>query len=559
MFYTLYVTAQFLESNAFDRFTKPKAPRFMNEPGNTHGVPTGSSDSVIPIVDASLVTSGETVLDAELVEPKHEPTDSSGEGNRQLSTDASLPTSVPVSVNSQPIESAPPIVHPAESLPSQGNPDLDSVNSEPVDSENSPGVRPVSWVFRVFAWFARLASHLFGIASIIFLLAVAASIPIVQFLSFGYLLEVSGRLARQQPVRDVMIGLDKATKLGSLVLGTWLTLLPIRFVSELWHEAYLIDAASPQTQGMRIFQVILIGLAVLHIAASWMCGGKLRYFFWPIVAPFSFGVWIARKIAGWKVLRGLLSVTTGWISPHLVDDICNAQSISDWFLPAICYKRIREGKLYTRSRDAVWNFVASLNLKYYFLLGFKGFLGSFAWLFFPTMLLVVASSTKDGAAILSGLFGVLFAIPIFMMLPFLQAHFARDGKLKRFSEVRAVFKNFGRAPLAHFIALLITLVLALPLFFLKIEEIPHELLWTLSLVFIVFSWPARISLGWAYRRGAKSERLSRWWIRIPCFLLAAPVALAFVLILTLTRYVSWYGAISLYENHVFLLPAPFWL
>lgn len=543
----------------------------MNEPGKNPDLPSGSigsSERLIPIVDAQLVSSGPSeIIDAELVEP-----------DAQASTaEPIVPEVIESPTDSQPIPrpdvqsivdlsnversriGAPPvIVQPTASDSENG----DTGNLDSALSHDQTGIasrEQKSWIFRCAGAVGKLASNLFGIVSIILLLAVAACIPIVQLLSFGYLLEVSGRLARQQSIRDAMIGLNKASKLGGIVLGTWITLLPIRFLSELWHEAYLIDPTSGQTQAMRIVQIIFISLAILHIAAAWTCGGKLRYFFWPIVAPFSFGIWLARRTAGSSVFRKLLSITLGWLSPHLVNDICNAKPISDWFLPAIFFKRLTAGNLYSRLRDAVWDFATSLNLKYYFVLGLKGFIGSFAWLFFPTLLLVIASYTEDGAAILSGLFGVVFAIPIFAMLPFLQAHFAKDGKLTRFIELRAVFKNFGRAPFAHIFALLLTLVLALPLFFLKIEEIPHELLWTLSVVFIMFSWPARMSLGWAYQRGAKRDRSSRWWIRYPLFLLAAPIALAFALILTLTRYVSWNGALSLFENHVFLLPAPFWM
>jgi hypothetical protein len=347
--------------------------------------------------------------------------------------------------------------------------------------------------------------------------------------------------------------------LGGIVLGTWLSLIPVRLVSGFWYEAHLIDPASQPTRFLRVLQTVMILLAVVHIGSVWMCGGKLRYFFWPIIAPFSFGIWFARRIAGASLFRRILSVTIGLVSPALVDDICNAKPINDWFVPALCWKRIRSGQLYRKSRDGVWDFATRLNLAYYFQLGLKGFLGSILWLLLPTSLLVTASYTEDGAAILSGLFGFIFAIPIFILLPFLQAHFATDGKLKRFLEVRAVFKNFGRAPFAHLIALLFALVLALPLFFLKIEQIPSELLWTLSVVFVMFSWPARLGVGWAYGRGAKRDCPCRWWIRYPVMLLAIPIALAFALILTLTRYVSWHGALSLFENHVFLLPAPFWI
>ena len=56
-----------------------------------------------------------------------------------------------------------------------------------------------------------------------------------------------------------MIGLSKASVLGSIVLGTWLMLLPIRFVSNLWFDAYLVDPGSPQTQFLRVLQIVLIG------------------------------------------------------------------------------------------------------------------------------------------------------------------------------------------------------------------------------------------------------------------------------------------------------------
>ena len=434
--------------------------------------------------------------------------------------------------------------------------------SQPLETKAGLGEsldQPESWIFRLAFAGGNLVSQLFGVASLVFLLAVAASIPIVQFLTFGYLLEVSGRLARNQKIRDSIIGTRKASVLGGIVLGTWLTLIPIRIVSGLWYESYLIDPTSPQTQFMRVLQISLIVLALGHIGATWFCGGKLRYFFWPIIAPFSFAIWLARRTAGSTFIRKILSLTVGLISPKLVDDFCNAKPIDDWFLPAIFFRRLIAGNVYLRSRDAVWNFVTNLNLVYYFNLGFKGFVGSFAWLLLPTLLLVTASFTEGNTAVLSGIFGVVFAIPVFMMLLFVQTHFAKDGRLKRFLEIAPVIRNYGRAPLAHVIALLFSLILALPLFFLKIEEIPGELLWTLSIVFILFSWPARICVGWAYRRGCNHERSHRWWVRYPLFLLAAPIALAFVLILTLTRYTSWYGAISLFENHVFLLPAPFWL
>ncbi len=416
-----------------------------------------------------------------------------------------------------------------------------------------------SWPFRLMGAFSTFASRIFGIVSIVILLAITASIPILQFISFGYLIEVSGRLARQRTFRDAMIGLSKASKLGGVIVGCWLTCLPVRLLSSIWEEAYLIDSGSSATLIAKNCLVLLIVLSVCHIFTALICGGRLRYFFWPLIAPASLSIWLGRRLTGIKAIRFVIKYTLGLIAPNIEKDISNAKPIGAWFPPLILLSRIRTENIYTTTRDNTWSFFASLNLKYYMLLGLKGFVGSFAWLLVPTLLLVSASYEESGLSILFGILGVLFAIPIFGTLLFLQTHFSVDGKLVRFIEIGQVWKNFGRAPIAHLFALTVSLVLALPLFLLKIETIPNELLWTLSLVFIIFSWPARLALGWAYRRGKTASRSRRWWLRYPMLLASVPVALAFSIILTLTRYVSWNGALSLFENHVFLLPAPFWL
>lgn len=459
------------------------------------------------------------------------------------------------------IDVIPPPIHHNEIVERRRQPPSDLI--EPFhtpDRQPSEAASPKrSWVFRFGDSLARFVSHVFGIASVLLLLAVAASIPLVQFLSFGYLLEVSGRLARGQKLRDAMVGLRKASRFGGIVLGVWLCLLPIRLISGIWFDAFLIDPNSTQTALLRLTQFALISLTVIHIAAAMMCGGKLRYFFWPLVAPVSLGIWSVRKLAGVSGFRQVLDVLLGWISPTLSDDICNTAPINDWFLPAIVWGRIRSGNFYVKLRDDMWEFVVGLRLEHYFVLGAKGFGGTLLWLAVPTTLLVISSYTEGFTAGLTFLAGVIFAIPIFAGLPFIQTHFARDGQIGRFLEPWNVYKNFRRSPMAHVVSLLIVLVLALPLFLLKIENIPSELMWTLSLVFVMFSWPAKVAVGLAYRRGTRRETMSSWWWRYPWVLAAMPVSFAFVLIFAGTRYVSWHGALSLFENHVFLLPAPFWL
>jgi hypothetical protein len=303
--------------------------------------------------------------------------------------------------------------------------------------------------------------------------------------------------------------------------------------------------------------VTLAALAVGQIVAAWMCGGKLRYFFWPLLAPFSFGIWLLRKAIGLRPLRQILDACLNLASPKFVSDLGNVKPPGDWFVPAILWRQMRTEGLYAGNRDRFWDYLSSLNLWGYWRLGFVGFVGTFAWLAIPTILMIGSTADDQPINVLFGLFGIGSAIPVFALLPFVQAHYARDGSWRRFTELRTVLSNFRRAPLAHVTSQLLMLLLALPLFALKIEPIPTELLWTLSIVFILFAWPSRVAAGWAYHRGERGTP-GRFWIRYPLMSLAIPFSLAFLLIFFLTRYTSWNGAWSTLENHLFLLPAPFW-
>lgn len=417
-----------------------------------------------------------------------------------------------------------------------------------------------SWVFRSLGAVSELSACLFGIVVIVLGTATLANVPLLQLLSFGYLLEVAGRTGRTGKLRDGLVGIRKAGKIGAVLLGTWLLLLPIRILSDsFWYEAYLIDPASDQTLWLRRMQIILVIATVLHIVACWICGGKLKYFFWPVIAPVSFGLWACRKLLGSSITRPFLSTALGWISPKLTNDICNASGPSDWFLPLIVWRKLRAGTIYQEMRDGLWHFFETLNLWHYFRLGTVGFVGSVIWLIVPTLLLVGATKLQGAAAGLCAFFGIVVAVPVFTILLFLQTHFAAAKRFGCFFEVREVVRNFGRSPLAHLFALLTAMILAVPLFLLKIEDIPRELLWTLSVVFVLFSWPSRIAIAKAYHRGQQKQNASRWWLRWPAIILALPIAATFVLIMFGSRYVSWHGAYSMIENHVFLLPAPFWL
>jgi hypothetical protein len=383
-------------------------------------------------------------------------------------------------------------------------------------------------VARCFAAIYSACGWLFGVASLIAGLALLAAIPLVQFLTLGYLLEVGGRVARTGRLRDGFVGVRKAARMGSIVLGTVLMLSPLYFVSNLLVNAQLIDPGGPSAQRFGTLLNVLMVLSLLHIVGAWSRGGKLRHFLWPMGSPLQL---VRRWRAGErKDVLGLIFLGNIW-----------------WL-----GRRLFQGGYYTQARDALWDFVVSLRLPYYFWLGVSGFLVGLVWLLVPVALIAAGRKTP-----IVGFIGGFLLIIAVMYVPFLQMRLARDGRLWSGFSLRGVRSDFSRAPIAFVFALLLTLAFAFPLFFFKIEMIPRDGAWLMTPFFILSIWPARLLTGWAYGRATHRDQPRHWVFRWSSRLLLVPIAAMYVLFTYFSQFTSWYGIWSLYEQPAFLLPVPF--
>lgn len=374
-----------------------------------------------------------------------------------------------------------------------------------------PGVSIGSLLKSLLSWPVRAVCSCcdwcFGLASLLIGLALLATIPIVQFLTLGYLLEAGARIARTGRLRSGFIGIRQTSRIGSIALGTWLLLWPARFVSDIWYTSRLVAPDSPETARWRLLLVVLTIIVLGQISWAWFRGGKLRHFFWP--APL-------------RLKKELF----------------------------------RRGK-YVRCRDAVWEFFASLRLGYYFSLGWRGFVGAVIWLFVPLMLFIGATLLPPAMGFFAGLAGVVLLFFVFLHLPFLQIHFAVEGSLAAMFEIQRIRQLTRRSPLTFCFALTITLLFALPLYLLKIELTPREVFVLPSLIFVIFIFPARLLTGWALSRAYRHQQdrhlVFRWISR----LLGVSVVAAYILFIFFTRYTSWHGHWSLLEQHAFMVPVPF--
>jgi hypothetical protein len=380
------------------------------------------------------------------------------------------------------------------------------------DSEGRlPRIPHLFWhPLRAIAWIVRA---LFGIASLTLMLALIAAVPVVNFLALGYLLEVEGRVGRSGRFRDAFPLLGIAPRIGSIALGCWLWLLPLRFLSGAAADAQLIEPGAPAA-GVLAFltRVAWIGIT-LHICLALARGGSLSCFFRPI------------KNVLWLV------------------------------------RRLRAGDYIETASAHIRDFVSRLRLRHHFSLGLRGFLGALVWLLIPTAFYAAARQSEGGPVIVTLLGGFLLTI-VFAWVPFLQAHFAAQNRLRAFRELGTVRELFRHAPFAWLIAVIVIYVFALPLYLFKIALPPNDAMWFITLVFIATIYPTRVVAGWAYHRAARRQREGKrsWFItRLFVRLLMWPLLATYVFLLFFTQFIGEEGKLELFQHHAFLLPWPMFL
>ncbi len=371
---------------------------------------------------------------------------------------------------------------------------------------SAPFAHPLRHPIKATGWLIRT---LFGIASLILMLAVIAAIPIVNFLALGYLLEAEGRVARSGRLLDAFPLLDVAPRIGSIVLGVWLWILPIRFLASYASDASLINPGGTSATNMHlltIFASIVIGL---HLFLALLRGGGFWCFFRP--------------------LKNLISFV----------------------------KRVRAGNLLLSAEVQTREFIKRLRLKHHFLLGFYGFTGAAIWLFPPTLLFAAAVKLQGGLIFLTVVGGVLLSI-VLAWLPFLQARFAAENRFKAFFELRAIREAFTHSPLWWMFAILIVYVMAFPLYLFKAVAPPRDAMWLLTLFFILMIYPSKVLLGWVYYKATVKKHKRAWWgLRWMARMVIIPLLMLFVFLLFFMPAVGEHGRWVLFEHHAFLLPVPF--
>ncbi len=356
-----------------------------------------------------------------------------------------------------------------------------------------------------------LGSSLFCLISLIILLAYLTAIPILQLIAFGYLLNISGRLAAGGRLRNALPQHREAGMIGLTAVGIFVAALPTQLLTHWESVAQVIHPNSNQARLLRSAAIASSALATVYLLWAWVRGGKLKHYLWP--QP-----------------KRLLKEAWRW-------------------------------RTWSSAPDRLWNFTVSLRLPYYFWLGFRGAAGTLIWLL-PTIIIIFAF--REGESGLAGIFGfvsILLLAFSLLYLPMLQSHFAAENRFTAIFERREIRRLFLAAPWSYFFAMMLALFITpIPLYLLKIEATPKEVVWLPCLVFIAFILPARLGTGLALRRARLRKpkvgfraKFSRMLARIG---ISAVVGI-YVLFLYVSQYTSWDGLLTWIQQHAILIPVPF--
>jgi hypothetical protein len=221
--------------------------------------------------------------------------------------------------------------------------------------------------------------------------------------------------------------------------------------------------------------------------------------------------------------------------------------------------------------DRWWNFLTGLHLWRLIKLGFKASFGALLWLGLPaTAILVALNGSSDAAPAQQGALGVLGLLGALSMgwvlqyLPCLQILLAREPSpseqkfalMWRRGAVRQVFRH---VPWTFTLTHILFFALALPLYPLRIEEIPQQLWFALSIVFVLAMFPAKLLIAWGVRRSNRVSRETHWFLRWLAWIPMMAAIAIYVGFLYLGKFTLWQGGISVLLQHAFLPPVPFYL
>ena len=360
---------------------------------------------------------------------------------------------------------------------------------------------------RWYAWPFWVLGRCWDLISLAVLLAVVAAIPIFQVASLGYILFAAGRLANGDRWRNAFPGLRIAGKIGTFAMLAALSWIPIYVLTDLAYSAALLEPNSESARAWRFGAFFFAAAWVVHVGWAAMRGGRWWHFVWP--APIRF------LLKAWRP--------------------------STW----------------SQAADRLYDLVSQLQIPMLWWLGARATVGALLWTCVPVSMMIIGLRAHEfELAPLVGMVGATAMMVVMLYLPMLQVHMAAKNRFTEVFNVVAIRQYFLRAPWFYALSLLVLCGLAIPLYLLRIEATPSELVWAPSLVFVAFMLPAKLLIGAALGYANKREQYRHWLLRWPAWIVSVASVMVYVGALYIAQFIAWQGAFVNYFQHAVLVPAP---
>ncbi|MDA1229735.1 MAG: hypothetical protein O2856_03085 [Planctomycetota bacterium] len=383
--------------------------------------------------------------------------------------------------------------------------DFEEFPSIPSFTQNP--LRAIAWSVRAFM----------GLVFLIALLAIAATIPLVNVFAMGFLMESQGRVARSGKFRSAFYLLPAAQRLGGMLVAVSLWLLPVQFLAQATRDSWLLAPWQPTTLLLTTVLILCSVLIAVHILLATGCGGSFWRFFRPIK---------------------------------------NARQI---------WTKTRSGDYLQNANQSICQFVSAYRLPHLFRMGLLGYATVYVWLTIPTLLFTMLEDVTNRLQVAGFVVGCIMLTITLLWLPLLLAHVAAEARFSAMFEFTTVRKLIGQTPFRWAIATAILLACSsLPLLYsalFKIKIPPHAAKWDLMVIFLLTVIPARVMLGWVYHRATHRTRAaSSWPWRIWQWTNGAALCVGigyYVYFLNLAAAGGELGKSSIWQFHSLLLPLPF--
>jgi hypothetical protein len=349
-------------------------------------------------------------------------------------------------------------------------------------------------------WVGAIFGTLFRVVSLVILLAISLTFPVLSVFFLGYLVYAQGRAVRFG-IWHGMPGLRLAGRIGLIGALGALLYIPVWIVRQSAADAGVIAPGSPDALGWHRGGQILLLIWLFQWVVVLLRGGQSLYWFRPL-ANLGF---LARGMFRVSWYRQRLTQATGLLS------------------------------------SLGWQEVLSL--------GVRSYLGTMAWLILPSLMLWAGPSVP-----IVGIVGGILLAWCTLHLPIMQVRLAVEDRWNVFRELRETRLLRKRAPVAMLLASLVWLLSGIPLYLLLIEPFAKGLWWMPAMVFVVLLGLGRWVWSLAVSRGMGRNTIARWPIRAVCWTLSFLLGLVYAGAIFLTPYILFRGYWGLFEHHALLFP-----